>query len=724
MSDRPLHASTSDESVEAPAPLHTDAEACERSRAADWRREPSIPMQDVPPSETTPESVVPDERSRNTERVARIRTLFRDVFQPDNQTRFVALLAALGLLVMLGTALGSLLWWALHWEMLATHATKNTLPAETRSAMLIYLAGGAVAVPATTTLWRALRGGSVENLWRVARRLSPLAVAGFIPLIYNRLLWTSKDIPGLLLILCAGLLFERAVRASLSAGPCILPSRWQTTCRRQWTRLAELRLLPLLVVVGVSLAYVCFFSLYSTRIYYRLGSRAFDLGIENNLLWNASTFSAPLFKSSPLGGPDAVHTGYHQTFFSYVLAVPYKLWPDPRALLIFQSTIMGAAAIPLFLWLRRRLDAWTSALVSIGYLFYPPLHGANLYDFHYQPLGPFFIWTALLFLERGKWLLGILFVLLTWSLREDMSLMLVIMGGFLIFSKQQPLAGVILGVTAAATFVLQKLIVMPKFLNGGEAFIHQYAGLLAPGDRGFGGVIKTTILNPAFTLNSLLEAEKLAYALQIFVPLLLLPLRRAMGFWFCLPGFFFTLLATQYAPLISIGFQYTTYWSMFVFLAIGWTLSAMPVRSRRAAAAGFALAMSATSWEYGAWIHSDGARGSWDLHNFRLSEEDHNRHQQAYELIEMIPKDARVSASEFINPHVSSRANAYSLRGSLYDAEYLLLHVAAMGPREKQLVRPAIERKEFGLIARRDRFLLLKRGADAKQNAEILPMLK
>lgn len=650
---------------------------------------------------------------------------FARSFLQNDQQKVVTLLAAVCLFAALGAAVGSFTWWSGHWKHLETHVTKNSLSAKVRASMLLFIVVGAVALPVVTGAWQVLRRGSVESWQRLAARLSPGIVCIFFPFIFDRPTWNQRELPALLMILCAGLTFEWTVRLSLEAGPCILPAQWATFVSKKIAQVAARRSLPLFIVIGVTIAYASFFSVYSTRIYYRLGSRAFDLGIENNLIWNASTFSAPLFKSSPLGGPTAVHTGYHQTFFSYIIAIPYRLWPDPRALLIFQSMMIGASAIPLFIWLRRRLDVWISGVVAVGYLLYPAVHGPNLFDFHYQPLGPVLIWTALLFLERGKWIPGIFFALLTWSLREDMTLMLAIMGGFLVLSRQQPVAGIIIGAVAMTVFVVQKLIIMPKFLhNGGEAFIHQYAGLLAPGDKGFSGVIKTAILNPAFTLKSLLEQGKLSYVLQIFVPLLFLPLRRAMGWWFCLPGFFFTLLSTDYWPLIWIGFQYSVYWSMFVFLAIGWTLSHMAPRKRLAALAGFALAMSATSWEFGAWLQPENGRGSWDYHRFKLTAEDHKKHEQAYALIEMIPKDAKVAASEFINPHVSSRANAYSMRGSLYDAEYLLLHLAAMGPREKQLVRTAVERDRYGLLAKRGKFLLFKKGFDTARNADVMPLLK
>jgi hypothetical protein len=43
--------------------------------------------------------------------------------------------------------------------------------------------------------------------------------------------------------------------------------------------------------------------------------------------------------------------------------------------------------------------------------------------------------------------------------------------------------------------------------------------LIAEGDWGYGGVIKTLLTNPVYVLSTLLKADKLTYALHLFAPL-------------------------------------------------------------------------------------------------------------------------------------------------------------------------------------------------------------
>ena len=65
----------------------------------------------------------------------------------------------------------------------------------------------------------------------------------------------------------------------------------------------------------------------------------------------------------------------------------YALAPRAETLLIIQATLIGAAVIPLFLFSRNRLGPYQAVSIAAMYVFYAPLHGGNLYDFHYPPLG-------------------------------------------------------------------------------------------------------------------------------------------------------------------------------------------------------------------------------------------------------------------------------------------------------------------------------------------------
>ncbi|MDX2011473.1 MAG: DUF2079 domain-containing protein [Myxococcaceae bacterium] len=620
---------------------------------------------------------------------------------------------ACGLLFAVGASVGLMAWTLWNWSSMQLHVQTNKLDFGDRRFMFLAMGLSGLFAPLLTWL-TAFRGRrtSVASFHQTALRLLPLVVSGLVPLLFAWPLWQGRELAGLTFIACTALALERAVRTSLSLAPAPLGH----------ARVASASWAPLVAVVLGAVGYAVFFSIYTLRNHYRFATSAYDLGIENNLVWNAAHLNGPLFKTSPLGGPDSVHSGYHQTFISYLIALPYRLWPTPQFMLVLQAVVIAAGSLPLFVWLKGRVDPWLAALVAFAYLLYPPLHGSNLYDFHYQPFGPFFLVTTLVLFERGRLGWAVVMALLTVSVREDMSLLLGVIGAFLVLTRQRVAAGLILCVVCGVIFVVQKLIIMPSFLNGFPAYVNQYQGLVAHGEPiSYGNVLKTVFTNPGYTFGSIVEQAKLVYALQVFVPLVFLPLRSPLGWLLCLPGLFFTLLSTQYPPLVMISFQYTAYWSMFVFLAVGWVLFKAEPARRTSMAAALVLATLATSVNFGALFRPDGARGAYDVHRFSLTEADHRRHADVYALIEQIPADARVAASERLNPHVSSRKNAYTLRGSAFDADYLLFELAVLGPNERDAVRPLLTKNEIGVVDARGGFWLLKRGADPARNGELAP---
>jgi uncharacterized membrane protein len=514
---------------------------------------------------------------------------------------------------------------------------------------------------------------------------------------------------------------------------------WQPTL---WERLRQRRLiarleptlarvrrvLPWVILFGGMAGYATFFAYKTVRAHRALYTMSLDLGLEENLVWNALHLARPLLKSSPFGGPTATHFGYHFTPIAFVIALPYALYQHAETLLVLQATLMALGALPLFLFARRHVGPAAAALIAAAYLCYPPLHGSGLYDFHYLPLGPFFLWMTLYALDARRNILATVFVVLTLAVREDVAAGLAVVGGLLLLTGLRPKAGMLVAGIGAAYFVLIKLIIMPHALKGEGAFIYMFQGLAPAGDSSFGGVLKTVFANPAFTMTSLLERDKLVYLLQILTPLAFFPLRRPIGLLCCLPGFFFTLLSTGYPPLIQTSFQYTANWTSYLFLAcvvnLVWVSrspdpASQSARPRRVAwMVAIAAGIMITTSQYGAFVQQEYVKGGFGYYHFNVTAADAARHKSLYELIKMVPPRAKIVASENIVPHVSNRPDAYTLRMGLYDAEYLLFEAPRSGE-EGTFVKNAFGSGEFGVVAFKDPFVLAKRGYSRALNESL-----
>jgi uncharacterized membrane protein len=675
--------------------------------------------------------------------------------EPDSAPPLTRACRALGLLAAEGASVALAAWFIGARGRLPMYVYENKLPPGSRKLVigLMFAATAAAAAAGLAVIFRGTLTGSrpsrdglargnpalphpilrrapgLEAVERVARRLAPLCLAAFVPLLFHWQLWTGpRELTFAVLASGFGLSLQALMRVALSAPP-LLPAH--TRARIDAVRadlaaaLARLPWLPAAIVVIAVLRHAIFFSMLTLRNHYNLQTAGYDLGIENNLVWNAAHLNMPLFKTSVIGDASSTHLGYHQTYISYLIAIPYRLYPRPEFLLVLQSILIGAAALPLYAFARRHLGAWTACLVALLCLFYAPLHGSNLYDFHYLPFAPFFLWTTLALLEarRDRW--AALAIVLTLANREDMSALLVVVGAYLVLTGERPRAGLIVAAIGAAYFVVVKMILMPHFLGGTAAYLNQYKELVPAGEAGFGGVLKTVFANPGFTTTTVLEKDKVLYLMQIMAPLAFFPWRRPIGLLCTVPGFFFTMLATKYPMLTRLGFQYTAYWTSFLFIAVvanlrwlnraeaaaGTDAAANDVRrSRRAWTVAMAGATLVTCYQLGPVFQQNTSWAGFLPLRVDVRPSDDTRHRDLYALIAMIPGDASVAASEMLVAHVSSRKNAHTLQYGAFDADYLLTRTPPAVADFEHLAA-ALRTGRYGLVAERGNFALLRRGA-------------
>lgn len=657
----------------------------------------------------------------------------KDVGPASSLTRLVR---ALGMLALIGASV-----WLAGWTFrvpaddFVNYVRDNKLGRIGRLWVAANLAGGAtvgVCVGLTCVVARRRRGFNAGLVLAetLSQRLSPLTLSAFLPFLFDHRHWQDRDLAFLALATAFALTLLGLARWSLTARPVLpLELRRRLAFRlRPFYDLVSRPATPLILVVGSALAYTVYFSYFTISNHYNLGTASFDLGIENNLMWNL-VHGGPLFKTTPHeAGPEGSHLGFHQTYLSFVLAPVYALAPRPETLLIIQAFLIGAAAIPLFLLAKNRISPWSAVVMALGYLLYAPVHGANLYDFHYPPFMPFFMWFLLYFVERGSTWRTLLFVLLSMSIREDAAGCVGLLGAYMVLTGLRPRMGLLVMGMGLSHFVTVKMIVMPWVLEGHSAYVHQYRELIPKGVRGFGGVLLTVLGNPGYLVQTLVaEPHKLVYVLQIMTPLVFLPWRRPIGILLSLPGFFFTLLATHYDPMIQISFQYTFFWTTFLFVAAILNLEWIrrprhpedtggAVREKAWVIA-IAASMLVTSYQYGGILQTETVVGGFGHVRFGPNASARERLADLRQLIALIPPDGKVVSSETIVPHVSSRENAYTLRVGLFDADYILFEMPIRSD-ERDAVRKALEEGTHGIVQTRGAFGLARKGHDTTRNLE------
>jgi uncharacterized membrane protein len=606
----------------------------------------------------------------------------------------------------------------------------NVLGAAGRVRLLIMLGVGALLPLLAAGIYTLRRrAAGVPRVERLAKLLCPLLLSGFLPPLYVWEFGQKSTLQYLfflvLVVFAAQYLWRISLRewATVQAPPALA---------RPWLRLSQFcerhaSALALGTVLLASASYAAYTGFYTIRQHRLIQTFAFDLGIYDNLMSGA--LHGKLFRSPVLFGDMRHNYLAGHAEYGMLLFLPfYAIRPGAETLLILQSLVLGFSALPLFLFARTRLSQGLATLLSLGYLLFAPLHGPNFYDFHWLPLAIFFhFWLYFALATRRHWL-AVVMVLVLFSIREDIALGLSVLGVFLCLTGERVRFGLVLALVSVVWFAINKFVIMR--LAGSWWFENIYVELFADGKSGYGSVLKTILSNPTYTLTTLAREPKLVYIFHLLTPLAFLPVRKLVLVVLLLPGFFFTLLTTNYWPTTSIAFQYTTHWIPYLFLTTAlslWLMGREPEGKlkRRAAVIALVLALTSHSYNFGAILQRQSFVGGFSNVNFQITPESVKRYEALMQLVRRIPREASVAATEYLNPHVSARVEAYTFRYDVPVVDYILVSKLEVSGETSRLLTSLLKKAEYGLVGEAGQeFYLFKKGAPAGDAAAALSSLR
>lgn len=402
-------------------------------------------------------------------------------------------------------------------------------------------------------------------------------------------------------------------------------------------------------------AYVLYVSIHTIHNHWSLGTAAFDLGIQENAIWN--TAQGDILYSSLMGGH---YLGVHTSLVLLLVAPVYALAPATETLLVLQALILGLAALPLFLLTRGVLENSSQAvIVALLWLTHPAVGGANFYDFHPIAFAPLFLFTAVYFWWRRRWRPFWLSIALLLSVKEELSIIVVLLGIVTLMGGKRR-QGLQLVAVGAVAYVLLQHVVIPHFAGGDHSYAWYYSEII-PAGEGPRGLVTTVLLNPIFVLKFILTQPKVLYVFQLFAPLAFLPFFTARGVVLISYGLAATLLASR-LPLHQIGFQYALTLLALGFVGALLALLRFSEDGRRRVITAAVLLAVVTCFHYGMIWPRHNFRGGFHTIDFDYSESDRARYEELYSLVEQIPDEATVLASETLVPHVSQRRIVETVR--------------------------------------------------------------
>ena len=279
----------------------------------------------------------------------------------------------------------------------------------------------------------------------------------------------------------------------------------------------------ILALASLTAAYALVFgTIVSVKFRYYLYSD-FDLAIFAQATDQA--FRGTLFNS--IRGMNWL--GDHVSLILFAIAPLYAVFRHPMTLLLVQSVALALGAIPVFALARRELGHEGIALAFAAlYLLHPAVGYTNLFEFHPEVLATSTLLATFWAISAGRLGPTILFAGLSLACREDVALVVAMLGLVSLLPGRPRRFALPLLALAATSIVLSFAVIRPAFSSGAAEYGRMYESWGATLGKVALNVLKDPlraidafVSTPGNPLDTLL---KRLYWPHMLGPLLFLPL--------------------------------------------------------------------------------------------------------------------------------------------------------------------------------------------------------
>jgi len=411
-------------------------------------------------------------------------------------------------------------------------------------------------------------------------------------------------------------------------------------------------MLAFVLILLAAFYYTLVFSTYSILTHETFSTSAYDVGLFDQGIWQLSRFRAPF---TTIKGVNLL--GDHSFFYTIFLAPLYWVWANVNFLYVIQSLFLALGAIPLFLYARRKLEnSFLALAVGISFLLYPALQNMNLENFHPETLATFFMIMSLYFLLLGNFHLFYPFIILSLLGKEDISITIAFIGLYLIAQKNLKHGIITLLIGLSSYFTFSRLI-MP-LLNGISIFSPQPLAY----SYWFQG-LTSNLFNPKYYWSNFFHRESLEYYRNLLQPVAFIPIFGPQILVLAFPSLAMNVLAGGYLRSINYHYNYLISGIIFFSLIEGLYFLQKLLKARwlngaaKAAILGSILLFFAYTSNNTLSLLPLNKHLSLIFEKYRcLSSETIKTKRRA---LKLISKEAKVSASYLLVPHLTHRKEIY-----------------------------------------------------------------
>ncbi len=327
------------------------------------------------------------------------------------------------------------------------------------------------------------------------------------------------------------------------------------------------------------LAYIIYFSYFTILRYQTLYAYYLDLGIMQQTVFNTYRaitnfdFSRILEQIEPFGLNPVKRMAIHNDIILAPLAFFYFIYASSATLLVVQAVVLGLGAwfvfkIAQMVFTKSKYQNLLSLIFALGYLLYPPLEKANMFDFHAVTLATTFLLAMFYFWLKKSYGWSLLFVILALLTKEQVGLTTAFFGLYALFfqpkNRQKNLRFPLLIIGLSLVwFALSIFVIIPYFRGGQQHFALNYFGDF--GDSP-GQVLLGLFLNPLRLWQSLFRIPSWEYLRSLLGPLGFLSLFSPLQLIIAAPELGINLLSTN-SNLRNIYYHYSAVITPFVFIS-------------------------------------------------------------------------------------------------------------------------------------------------------------
>jgi uncharacterized membrane protein len=294
------------------------------------------------------------------------------------------------------------------------------------------------------------------------------------------------------------------------------------THRRSLNEWLSDRSAPQVLIVLAVVLYTSYFTQRSLDIHHGLGTASYDSALYDQGMWLLSRGEAPFVT---LMGRNLF--GDHTSFILLFLVPAYWIAPGAWIMFFAQSAAIGAGAIPIFLYGRKRLGSeWMALVGGLVYLVHPAVGWTNLENFHPDAFLGVLVGCAIYGALERKWRVYGVFVVLSLMVKEDVSLVIVPLGIWVALRRDRRIG--LITIFGSIWFMFTAMYVVMRGLIGVPTRNAWRLPFSQDGDSAFRGaarIVETAVTSPSELADHLRAENRPWYIWQMTSPFALLFLR-------------------------------------------------------------------------------------------------------------------------------------------------------------------------------------------------------